>query len=109
MLSRPFLHELIKKHDLIIDQFNLGIYGTAALEAMSLKKPVMMYVDAKKSGHFETPPVINCSTAQDICIALKKIKNKELNLKKIGSDCYEWVKKYHSNDVFVESLIGLFR
>lgn len=109
MLSRPLLHELIKKHDLIIDQFNIGLYGTATLEAMSLQKPVMMYVNSEKSGHLETPPVINCSTEQDILIALKKIKNKELNLKNIGSECHEWVKKYHSNDVFFNSLIGSFK
>jgi glycosyltransferase involved in cell wall biosynthesis len=109
MLSRPLLHELIKSHDLIIDQFNLGIYGSAALEAMSFQKPVMMYVDSENSGHFEPPPIINGSTEQDILTALKKIKNKELNLKKIGSECYGWVKKYHSNDVFFNSLIGSFK
>lgn len=104
MLSRPMLYDLIQSVDLVIDQFNMGIYGSAALEAMGLGKPVMMYIDAALSSLPVLPPVLNCRTEDDIRNCLINILKGKINLQGRGQDCKEWTNDYHGDEAFIKSI-----
>lgn len=104
MLSRPLLYDLMNLCDLVIDQLNIGLYGSATLEAMSFGKAVMMYNNPKLSGHIENPPVINCFSEEDILSALVKISEGRINLEVIGKECQSWAQKYHGNESFIKAV-----
>jgi hypothetical protein len=56
--------QVVKDADLFLDQFVLGGYGLAALEAMALAKPVVLYVKPSLLAQYPTDlPVINANQA----------------------------------------------
>lgn len=98
IFSRSILNDFFKAADLVIDQFTIGTYGTAAIEAMACGAPVMMYINNEvfeKRG-WEPPPVINVKSADDIRASLLGIEKGTIDLQKKGEECLEWVKRVHS-------------
>jgi glycosyltransferase involved in cell wall biosynthesis len=96
-LDRYDLIREMVEADVIIDQFDVGGFGGIAAEAMSIAKPVMIYIDESTSRilYPEMPPVMNCQTEDEIFLQLINIKNKE-SLIDFGRQAQNWVIKYHS-------------
>jgi glycosyltransferase involved in cell wall biosynthesis len=73
-LSRKGFHDLLKKCDIVVDQFDIGGYGGIAIEAMSFGKPVIAYIEKKSNSYVfqETIPIINARSEDEIydCLAL---------------------------------------
>lgn len=75
-LSKPRLMRMFESVDLVVDQFLLGHYGTAAREALSVGTPVMAYVHdhlVNGPGGENLAPVINVQKPADIAAALDKL------------------------------------
>ncbi|MGA2785825.1 MAG: glycosyltransferase, partial [Candidatus Bathyarchaeia archaeon] len=72
------LVEYYSAADIVLDQFTLGSYGTAAPEAMACEKPVIMYYseDAFIRSFKELPPLLNAYTAAEIANNLSLCEDK---------------------------------
>ena len=44
-LSKPYFIRFFRASDFVVDQFFMGTDGTAAVEAMSCRTPVIMWID----------------------------------------------------------------
>lgn len=88
--------EIIKKYDIIVDQFDIGCPGMIAMESMALGKPVMIYFENYygKIMYKDPPPIINCHTEDEIYKAITNWSERE-KLKTLGEKAQMWVRKYH--------------
>jgi glycosyltransferase involved in cell wall biosynthesis len=96
-LSKPLLLDMFRAVDLVVDQFNLGAYGTAALEAMSVGTPVMMWIDTPSfnTAGMSVPPVLNARTEDEIFNLLNKINHSEIDLTDRGRTSLSWIEEVH--------------
>lgn len=103
-VSKPLLFDLMDSVDIVVDQFKLGSYGSAAIEAMAGGNPVMMYINEEKfrSINWDPPPVINTKSELEIESALDKILNGRLDLEVLSQEVTEWFLNKHSYSKFNE-------
>lgn len=95
-LTRDELVDEFRNADVVVDQFDVGGFGGIAMEAMSVGKPVMMYLQENclKLCYAELPPVLNCHTEEEIYEQIMKCRDRAY-LQNIGKQAKEWVYKYH--------------
>tara|TARA_B100001564_G_C20655887_1_gene679139 strand:+ start:797 stop:1960 length:1164 start_codon:yes stop_codon:yes gene_type:complete len=103
--------DLIKKSDIIADQFIIGWYAMFAIEAMANAKPVLCYLRQdlidlyKYKGLIKDNeiPIINANifNLEEKILWCYENKNK---LHRIGEKGYEFVKKHHS----INSVASIF-
>ncbi|MCP4151626.1 MAG: glycosyltransferase [bacterium] len=108
--SKPLLFDFYRACDFAVDQFELGIYGTSACEAMSCGTPVLMWIDnelyARKGG--VTPPVLNARSERDILALLKDILSGKSDLEAAAGDARKYVKEVHDEEQWVKKLAAYF-
>jgi glycosyltransferase involved in cell wall biosynthesis len=105
--------ELIERYyqsSVIADQFVIGSYGLATPEALSIGKPVLIKIKEeyyKKCHNGKSPPVLNCSTPEEIADQIVKLENENYRskYKKNGRD---WVVQEHHPLKVAEQQINLF-
>lgn len=105
-MDREGLIKYFNKADIVIDQFDVGSSGLTCLEAMSCGKPVMIYIDNKYMDivYPDRPPVLNCSTEEEIYQQLLKVSNREYR-EQLGKQAREWIIKYHYWEKVINQLI----
>ncbi len=108
--TRPLLLALYDRFDLIVDEFYIGTYGTAALEAMSRSKPVVTYIDRKMfPNEDQIPPCLSPHSEDEILRMLEQICNGEINLKELGQAAREWQQRQGSASAFSGNLLSIVR
>lgn len=106
--TRPLLLALYDKFDLIVDEFYIGTYGTAALEAMSRRKAVVTYIDKKMfSSEEHIPPCLSFCTKAEALVLFEKICLREVDLKQVGDALFEWQQQSGCETVFTENLLNI--
>lgn len=93
----------MQEADVVLDQLVIGWYAMFALEAMSMEKPVICYLDAQLMELFEFAgiidhaeiPIINANF-RNIEDVLRKIYSGQLELNKLAKRCRTFVLKHHS-------------
>lgn len=109
-LSHKELKEEYIKCDLCIDQV-LGGYGTVAIEAMAIGRPVISYL---RDIHFNEStfpggiPII-VANRDDIYDVLKQTIEAKDRLQKIGLQSRKFVEKHHDVRVLTRRLVGLYK
>lgn len=109
-LSQPLLTQFMSSVDFVIDQFKfMGTYGTAAVEALAIGCPTMMWIDEKsfKNMGWEAPPVINAKTQLEIKLKLESILDGSINLESVSQQSQSWVKRVHSPNIVLPTLTDL--
>jgi glycosyltransferase involved in cell wall biosynthesis len=108
-LSRDELFEEFSRADIVVDQFDVGSHGGITIEAMSLGKPVMVYVNANTSRvvYPDPMPVLNCHTEEEIYSQLMRCRDRN-HLFKLGADARTWVEKYHSWETCLDQFLFYF-
>jgi len=108
------LIQYLRAADCLLDQFILGYYGATGLEAMACGLPVVMRLErAQYDGMCLTgaPPVLNASTAEEICAALLKLAVNPSQHKAIASAHREWFLANHGSgkwkDVYSDMLLAI--
>jgi len=87
--------EVLKTADIFLDQFILGHYGVAALEAMAFGKPVIAYIKPSALKRYPRElPVVNATEETLEEKILELIKNPELR-RELGKKSRIYVEKYH--------------
>ena len=108
VLSKPLLFAFMSAVDLCVDQFHMGAYGTAAVEAMARGCPVMMRIDdeAFNARGWEPPPVLNARTENDMVGIFDRIASGDIDLEERGRAAAAWVSRNHAPEQVVSDLVG---
>ncbi|MFH1021905.1 MAG: glycosyltransferase [Planctomycetota bacterium] len=110
-VGKKRLIDYYRSCDIVLDQFTYGYYGSTALEAASIGKPVLMKLRADQYQALydgDAAPVINCNgeTVGQAIIALTD--NAEYRIKK-GTEMRDWLIRNHGERKTVPLMLALLR
>ncbi|MEZ4938239.1 MAG: hypothetical protein R2799_11665 [Crocinitomicaceae bacterium] len=99
----------IAKSDIFIDQLNLGAYGMAALEGLSLNKTVLCFIKKDNIPNYpEDCPILNVNK-DNIQSCLKDLLNHPEKIYETGSKGRNYVDRYHSTRALIPELIKIYQ
>lgn len=100
---------VVKSSDIFLDQFVIGSYGMAAVEAMAFGKPVVCYIkDSLIKNYPPDFPVINANQENLVEVLRNFLKDGNLR-KEIGKKSREYVEKYHSMEILGNKLLEIYK
>ena len=100
--------EIVQHADVFLDQFVLGAYGTAAIEAMALGKPVVCYIKPSLVREYPSDlPIVNASQEQLVSALEELILDGQLR-RGLGIRGRQFVDKYHDSRMAGEQLKTLY-
>lgn len=91
------LRKLILEADIIADAFDVGAFGSIALESMIQAKPVMTYIDLKAASKvYDGPPaILNVKSEEDIYDMIMSHQDRSA-LCELGEQACQWAKANHA-------------
>jgi glycosyltransferase involved in cell wall biosynthesis len=106
----PF-ERLCRACDLVADQFKLGAFGGVCFKAMAVGAPILTYLnELLLLRQFpEVPPVVNCSSTDDIVARLAEFVSNPERLRNFGDGSRHWMKTYHGKYATVNAQVDQFR
>jgi glycosyltransferase involved in cell wall biosynthesis len=96
--------------DAVIDQFNLGAYGTSTMEAMACGKPVIIDFDMDRYAPYfkELPPVVRARSTEEIYSQMQRLSEDKSDIcEHIGRRSREWIMEFHGIKNNFDKLIKL--
>lgn len=99
----------VREADIYLDQFVLGGYGLASVEAMALGKPVVCYIS--RSGQSTYPadlPIVNANQ-ENLADVLQELIRDGHRRQELGRRGREYVEKYHDAIKIAHDLVGIYR
>jgi len=108
-LSKPLLYDLFSSADFVVDQFVVGMTGTAALEAMSCGAPLMTWVNQRAERKWGFPPILQARTSEDIEAVLGELGAGRLELDRVGAAGREWVGRLHDPEKVAREFLAIFQ
>jgi glycosyltransferase involved in cell wall biosynthesis len=101
--------ELIRKADLFLDQFVIGYYGMAAVEAMAYGKPVLCYMKPSLlAGVPSDFPIMN-ATADDLPEKMEALLSDGRLRRDAGERSRVYVEKHHDAVQWARKLTGIYQ
>jgi glycosyltransferase involved in cell wall biosynthesis len=110
-VSHQQLFKEYERCDIFVDQISVGWYGTAALEAMCVGRPVCAFIDERYFQYIDYAdeiPAINV-TKENISNQLRKVLNKREWLSEMGKRSRAFVEKYHDIENVTKNLINIYK
>ena len=109
-LPKNKLIEHYNAADVVIDQAELGGWGSSTLESMSCGKPTITSwagEDRKNEGDViscfgESPPTLHGYYVDEIFNNLLELRKNEEYRKSLGEKCRDWVKKTHNPELVAQ-------
>jgi hypothetical protein len=100
--------EILRRADIFLDQFVLGDYGMASLEAMAYGKPVICYIKPSLAQAYGPElPILNAS--QDTLLETLEELILDENLRiRLGKQSREYVERYHDMRVIAPLLLNIY-
>ena len=95
-LDRTDLIEWYRAADIVADQFDIGSFGTTALEAMACEKPVLIHIDdvSARDAYGELPPTLSSKTEDEIYRQMLSVRDREVR-SDIGAAARRFVLRHH--------------
>lgn len=105
-VSEPVLARYYRSVDLVLDQFKLGVFGLITPKAMACGAVVLTsYSDEHNAWCFpEAPPVVRCSTSEQIALAITELACDPVRRRAIGLASSEWIAAHHSSAIVATRL-----
>jgi glycosyltransferase involved in cell wall biosynthesis len=110
LCSKPSLRERQRAADAVADQFVMGGYGMAVMEALAAAKPVIIApVDADDEHYFPhgVPPFVGARTVAEIVSALRKIDDDRFR-SECGQASRCWIQEVHGYERIAGPLVEVF-
>jgi hypothetical protein len=86
---------MVRDADIFLDQFVLGSYGMAALEAMALGKPAVVYIKPSMVAHYPADlPIVN-ATQEGLTDVIAGLLTDGTRRREIGQRSRAYVERYH--------------
>ena len=105
-MSEPLLARHYRAADIVLDQFQLGVFGLISAKAMACGRPVLTSYD--HSHHewcfSERAPVISCDDDEHISAALTELAASPEKRHRVGQASRDWIMKHHSKKIVVQKL-----
>lgn len=108
-LSKPLLYDFFSSADFVVDQFVVGMTGTAALEAMSCGAPLMTWVNQRAERKWGFPPILQARTSEDIEAVLRELSAGRLEIDRVGAAGREWVGRLHDPEKVAREFLAIFQ
>jgi glycosyltransferase involved in cell wall biosynthesis len=107
-VSRDRVLEHVRTCDLFLDQFVIGEYGMASIEAMAFGKPVVCYlrpdvIERSAPGL----PIIN-ATQDELYDRVADLLSDRDRLRQIGEASRRYVEMHHDADAYARRLVPLY-
>jgi hypothetical protein len=107
-MSRSQAMELMRSADILLDQFVLGDFGSASLEAMALGKPVACYLKPSLASLYPRDlPIVN-ATQEELEAALMQLIQDGKLRHELGRRGRLYVEKYHDAVQVVGQLKNIY-
>lgn len=99
-LPEPTLIKYFSAVDAVLDQFELGVFGFVTAKALACGVPVLTSYDPETHTWCfdEHPPILGCSSTQDIISNLKKLLDNDYR-RDLQLKSRQWFLEYHSSSV----------
>lgn len=111
--SKRRLLRYYRAADIVLDQFAIGSYGSSALEAMSVGRPLLIHLDpARFDRVFGLPPVVNVHAPGEIAAALARLAVDPAERERVGRAQRDWVIRHqgdHLADEVQDLLVAAVR
>ena len=106
-VSEGALIEYFGASDVVVDQFEYGVFGLITPKALSCGAAVVTsYNPELNAWCFETPPpLLAASTSEDIAGHIERLRKEPARLREISHASREWVKREHSKARVIEVLL----
>jgi glycosyltransferase involved in cell wall biosynthesis len=105
-MSEPLLARHYRAADIVLDQFQLGVFGLISAKAMACGRPVLTSYD--HSHHewcfSEQAPVISCEEDEAIAAAMAELAASPEKRRRIGQAARAWIMQHHSKKIVVAKL-----
>jgi hypothetical protein len=107
---RPF-ERICRACDVVADQFKLGSFGGVVFKAMATGAPVLTYLNYEqlKKQYSECPPVINCTSSDEVCVQLTELLKDRNLLKVLSEKTLHWIKRFHGKKETINAQVDQFR
>ncbi|HUU30165.1 MAG TPA: glycosyltransferase [archaeon] len=106
-LTRDELFQQYADSDVVVDQFDVGGVGMISCEAMSVGKPVLVYLhqdSARLLYGQDLPPILNCSSEDEIYSQIIKCGDRDY-IKQKGEECRAWVFRNHDGRTCMDDFL----
>lgn len=98
----------VREADIFLDQFVLGLYGMAAIEAMAFGKPVICYMKPSLASQFPTDNPVVSSSAEELSDKLEYLICDGDARARIGREGRKYVEKYHCAEKIAVQLSQIY-
>jgi glycosyltransferase involved in cell wall biosynthesis len=96
--------------DVIADDFGVGWFGSASLEALSCAKPLLNYVDSSiMSENYPWHPFLSSKDADELAEIIKDLYGNPSKVQEIGANGRRWVQEFHSAEPIKQRYLALIR
>jgi glycosyltransferase involved in cell wall biosynthesis len=95
--TRSELISLYGASDVVVDEFGIGWFGSVALEALAMAKPLVAYVDEGiMSQMYPWHPFQSGQTPEDVAAILVRLAGDSSARQAIGDRGRVWMETFHS-------------
>jgi glycosyltransferase involved in cell wall biosynthesis len=107
-MPEPLLARHYRAVDLVLDQFQLGVFGLIAPKAMACGATVLTSYERRHNAWcFPTdPPFVACSASEEIGASITRLAADPAARREIGAASRRWIERYHSGAVVADRLRG---
>lgn len=107
-IERHQAMQLMAQADILLDQFVLGDFGSATLEAMALGKPVICYLKPSLAAQYPAElPIVNTSQ-ETLSVRLAELLKDARLRHTLGQQGRAYIEKYHNASLVADKLITIY-
>jgi hypothetical protein len=100
--------ETVRDADIFLDQFVLGAYGMAALEAMAFGKPTVVYIKPSMLAQYPADlPIVN-ATQEELADTIAGLLADGARRQQIGLRSRAYVERHHDAIMIADQLRGIY-